>query len=377
MKILHSIFNMGVKKGGTTTCTYNLIKGLNALNIPTDVLCYDLEPGDKYPEKADFYKTVKLKHGKKFLYSKEYYKYLLDQPDYDLYHCNGLWQYPTHATASYARKVGKPYLISPHGMLYPEALKSSSWIKYVSSIIWQNRDLMESAAIHVTCMEELNVIRDFGLNTPVAVIPNAIDIECIDLPIVEHMGKIRIGFLGRLHPRKKVESLITALSKLPRGVNIELVVIGGGDLEYELYLKELAKRNNLQNQVTFYGFLEGKEKDDAINSLSYLAVPSDFENFGMIIAEALVKGIPVIASKGTPWQELNTSNCGWWVNNDVDTITDIFHKISLIPESDRISMGMRGKELIKNNYSVKIVAQKMACLYEHLLYNSEKPDFVF
>lgn len=53
--------------------------------------------------------------------------------------------------------------------------------------------------------------------------------------------------------------------------------------------------------------MAGVEKDNAISSLTYLAVPSDFENFGNIVTEALVRGIPVIASKGMPWQELENT----------------------------------------------------------------------
>ena len=53
----------------------------------------------------------------------------------------------------------------------------------------------------------------------------------------------------------------------------------------------------------------------------------DFENFGMIVTEALSVGTPVIASLGTPWEELNIHRCGWWVNNDVDTLAQTIEKV--------------------------------------------------
>ena len=68
--------------------------------------------------------------------------------------------------------------------------------------------------------------------------------------------------------------------------------------------------------------LKQLEKENTINSLSYHAVPSDFENFGNIITEALVRGIPVIASTGTPWENLNIYRCGWWVKNDINTLAN-------------------------------------------------------
>jgi glycosyltransferase involved in cell wall biosynthesis len=123
--------------------------------------------------------------------------------------------------------------------------------------------------------------------------------------------------------------------------------------------------------------LTGEAKENALNSLSYLIVPSDFENFGMIIPEALIKGIPVIASKGTPWEELNTHRCGWWVENDVDTLAASIQKAMDMPENERIEMGKRGQELVKNNYSVEVVAKKMIRLYDWILNGGEKPEFVY
>jgi glycosyltransferase involved in cell wall biosynthesis len=108
-----------------------------------------------------------------------------------------------------------------------------------------------------------------------------------------------------------------------------------------------------------------------------LVVPSDFENFGMIIPEALIQGIPVIASKGAPWEELNTHHCGWWVDNDVDTLAATIDKAIHLPENDRIEMGKRGQKLVKNNYSVEVVSKKMIQLYNWILTGGEKPEFVY
>ena len=129
--------------------------------------------------------------------------------------------------------------------------------------------------------------------------------------------------------------------------------------------------------MTFTGFLSGEEKEKALKSLSYLVVPSDFENFGNIVTEALVKGIPVIASKGTPWEELNTHRCGWWVDNDVDTLAATIREALNTSEAERIAMGERGKHLIQENYSVEMVAGKLKRLYEWILYRGEKPEFVY
>lgn len=129
--------------------------------------------------------------------------------------------------------------------------------------------------------------------------------------------------------------------------------------------------------MIFTGFLTGEKKEVMLNSLSFLVIPSDFENFGNIVTEALVRKIPVIASKGTPWQELNTYHCGWWVDNDVETLAATIRESLALSEEERIAMGKRGLQLVKENYSVEVVAGKMKQLYEWILYNGEKPEFVY
>ena len=108
-----------------------------------------------------------------------------------------------------------------------------------------------------------------------------------------------------------------------------------------------------------------------------MVVPSDFENFGNIVSEALIRGVPVIASKGTPWKELEDYNCGWWINNDQDTITRTILDAYNVGKDIRSKMGMNGKSLMRNNYSVDVLGAKMKLLYEWVLGQASKPDFVY
>lgn len=375
MKVLHTISSMGVQSGGTTSCTYYLLQGLVRQGVDVNVLSYALREGDKYPGEADFYRTVP-RTGNKLLYSKSFYDYMQSHPVYDIYHSNGLWQYPSHATAVYAHKMHKPYIMTPHGMLYPEALSRSRWIKKAYTCLWQHADLHRTSCIQATCMKELEVIREYGLKNPVAIIPNSVPICNVKLSCNDESDVLRFGYLGRVHPRKMIERLLHAMAALGTSASCcELVVIGGGDKEYEAFLQSEAERLHLSN-VRFTGFLSGQAKEEALQSLSYLFVPSDFENFGMIVAEALVRGIPVMASKGTPWEDLNTHRCGWWVDNDIDTIASTMRAAIELPEEERRAMGERGRQLIINHYSVDVVAAQMKAVYEWLM-GGVKPDCVY
>ena len=261
-------------------------------------------------------------------------------------------------------------------MLYPQALAHSKQIKQLSLLLYQREDLQKAACIQATCLEEMHHYRNMGFTNPVAVLPNPIETDgIIERPIVQS-DKIRIGYLGRVHPRKRIERLIYAFSILRKEMqDTELLIIGADDEQYEQFLKDEVKRLKLTN-VRFTGFLAGVEKDNAISSLTYLAVPSDFENFGNIVTEALVRGIPVIASKGMPWQELEKYHCGWWISNDQETINQTLLKAIQTPPNERLQMGLNGKRMIQENYSVTVLGDKMSQLYQYILHISEKPNFV-
>ena len=106
-------------------------------------------------------------------------------------------------------------------------------------------------------------------------------------------------------------------------------------------------------------------------------MPSDFENFGMIVTEALSVGTPVIASLGTPWQELNTEHCGYWIDNDVQTLTKTIENVLSLSEDEIICMGVNGKRLVQERYQDTQVAKMMIQLYDWLIAGSGKPQFVY
>ena len=100
---------------------------------------------------------------------------------------------------------------------------------------------------------------------------------------------MRIGYLGRIHPRKRVERIFYALDAL-QDKNLEILVIGDGDAAYIQFLREEAKRLHLDRMI-FTGFLSGEEKEKALKSLSYLVVPSDFS------ASEVFKASLIVAAK--------------------------------------------------------------------------------
>lgn len=376
MKVLYT-GTLDVNAGGPAFSTYNTMRGLNAIGVDTHVLMYEMEKigkliGDDVPI---HFAKMPIEHI--FSYSPSYKKEIKACGDFDIYQAQGVWLYNTYALVDVARKQGKPYVITPRGMLYPQDIaKSKPWFKKMSLKIRLLDDLNRAACVHVTCEDEMNHCRNLGVTSPIAIVPNPVEIK--EYPKAKKDQVFRLGYLGRISRRKNVEGLIYAWSELRDKVkeNAELLIIGGGDEEYMAFLKKETARLNLSN-VRFTGFISGQEKEDALSSLSVLAMPSEFENFGNVIVEGLVRGIPCIATTGAPWKDLVDFKCGWWVKYNQTAITEAVKSALETSAEELDAMGERGKLLMKDKYSIEAVAKQMKAVYEWILGSGIKPNFIY
>ena len=374
MKVLHT-GTLDVNAGGPAMSTYYTLYGLRQQGIDAELIMYPLSTTGKLKGENIPVHFAKAPLEKKMAYSPTLKKEIKKLGEYDIYHAQGIWQYPTYALIDIARKNGKPYIITPRGMLYPQDIqKSNKLLKELSLKFRLLDDLNHAACIQVTCKDEMLHCRNLGVTSPIAIIPNPIEIR--DYSEKKKDNVFRLGYLGRLSPRKNIESLIYAFHELKDlSKDAELLIIGGGDNKYEHFLKNEVKRLNLQN-IRFAGFLSGKEKDEALASLSVLAMPSEFENLGNVILEGLIRGIPCIATKGSPWEELNTHQCGWWIDYQQTAITEAVREALL--SSQLTEMGERGKQLVKENYSTEAIAKRMKELYQWIVQPaSPLPSFLY
>lgn len=379
-KVLQTIAGLSTKSGGTSTCTYNLIKAMHETSCSVDLM--SLQSDDLIGHNEEWIKALPNDAVTPYGYSRNMNRFLR-QTDYDLYHTNGMWMHCNHITCSMARRKHKPYIITPHGMLYPAAMHRSYWKKWPLIQLCFRKDINQADCLHVTCKAEMEHVRKFGYKGAIAIIPNPANLpdylETVALAKPSFLGCSRLrkfGFLGRLHPRKKVENLLYGIAQLPRPQDCELVIMGKGDDNYEQFLRSEVKRLKLKN-VTFSGFISGRDKYEQLAQLSCLFVPSDFENFGMIVTEALSVGTPVMASLGTPWEELNAIGCGWWMERSPENIAQVMQQVIEMPLPELLAMGERGRLLVQDKYAAPQIARMMARLYQWILSGGEKPEFVY
>lgn len=383
MKILQTIGGFSARCGGTSTCTYDLLSAMHCLNPEpvVDILTPDVALGDdKLMGVGEYWiKAVPYDYKTPLSISRNMSKFMRNS-DYDIYHTNGMWMHINHSTCEIARQKGKPYIITPHGMLYPESLARSAWKKWPMRKIWFDRDIRDADCIHATCNKEMENLRLLGYKGPIAVIGNPVAVPDYTEELFDNRNgqpsSNSIAFLGRLHPRKKVENILRGVAK-SANPNLKVYIMGEGDSGYKDFLKQEASRLGIANRVHFLGFVNGRKKFDTLAKMDALFVPSDFENFGMIIPEALIVGTPVMASLGTPWETLNTERCGWWRDNSPESIAAIINQLYRLSNEERNAMGKRGHDYILRTFAADKVATQMLSLYQWINGEEAKPEFVY
>ena len=110
--------------------------------------------------------------------------------------------------------------------------------------------------------------------------------------------------------------------------------------------------------------MDDDDKRDIFQRTEVLVLPSHSENFGNVVAEALAYGVPVIASRGTPWSRLEEKGCGLWVSNDPKTLAAAIEDISKMPLEE---MGQRGREWMQQEFSWPSIAAAMIETYREML----------
>ncbi|MEG1574350.1 MAG: glycosyltransferase [Bacteroidales bacterium] len=376
MKILQTITDLNLSSGGAATSTFNLFTALKEGGTNTSLLTLlPFSEKDKFIGSGDNITALEYDGKTQLVYSHNFKHYIEINRGFDLYHANGIWTYPTYKTIKTAHKLNKPCIVTIHGMLNKNALKVSTLGKRLCLTLFQRRELNSIECIHATSRYEAECIKEAGIKTDIAIISNGVT-EYKSQSARDDSGICRFGFVGRIDRIKNIEALLMAWHKLGENINgCELVIIGGGEAEYSKELYKFATNYKLNN-IRFTGLLTKKETEKEMLKLRYLILPSRSENFGMVVPEALSKGIPVIATEGTPWQELNTERCGWWIKDGTENLVATIYKAISTDTDEYLAMSRNGQSLVKKNYTIEMTADRMRRLYDYILGNEDKPDFI-
>ena len=379
IKINHSINSIDKSTGGPARSVTHLIESVLSENSALEIVLNTLESENPILNKFKSKKgSINFHQFGVFRYPKPLVQEL-KKLEVNLFHGHGLWQLPVHQMAKVARNKKVPYIITPRGMLEPWSLTQGKLKKQLALKLFQYKDLAKAACIHATAPMEVESIRALGFKNPIAMIPNGVNIEDFPktLPQKENKPK-KILFLSRIHIKKGIENLIEAWKQLDFEIKKDWVIeiVGNGEENYINSLKDKIALEKLVSQIKIKPPVFGEDKIALFREASLFVLPTFSENFGIVIAESLASYTPVITTKGTPWEDLKIHNTGWWIDIGVEPLKEALTIAMQTNENDLFEMGVNGRKLIENKYSMASVAKQMLQLYQWILTKDNKPNFV-
>jgi len=356
MKILHLVGSLDKSTGGPSRSVPQTCEQLAKLQVDIELVARP----SAHPVKVQAFPNLNVK----FHTIKQLMRFgkSISKREIDLIHLQHVWDPYIHVMAWWARRKNIPYIITPRGMLEPWILNQNPLKKKLGLFLYQRNDLKKATLIHATCELEKDNIRRLGFSNPITIIPNGVDLSEVKA-IKTVYGTKKMVFLSRIHPKKGIELLIEAWRQIEtKGWLLEIA--GNGEEQYIEHLKASAK--DLKN-VQFVGPQFGEHKWDFLRSADIMVLPTYSENFGIVVAEALAVGVPVITTEGTPWEALNTQDCGWWIPLNTLELKKTLTKAILTPTSELQKKGKNGIELITEKYDIKAVAKEVKKMYNSVL----------
>lgn len=292
-------------------------------------------------------------------------------------HVHGLWDASTCAAMRLLSRRDVPLVFSPRGMLEPWALNQRWFKKRLFLAAYLARILKRAELLHATSDEECCTLRGLGFRQPIAVIPNGIDVSAgsISGAWQTRPTSKRLLYLGRLHVKKGLENLLHAWARVrPDGWQLQIAGIDDGG--YQAKLERLAAQLELHGDVAFPGPQIGVAKWEYLSSGSAFVHPSFSENFGIAVAEAMVAGLPVIATVGTPWKLLAEHRLGWWVEPTPEALASAIAEVIDARPATLADMGRRAQAYVAEHFAWSGIARKMADCYDWLCERGPVPDCI-
>ena len=250
----------------------------------------------------------------------------------DIVHVHGLWTIPGTVACRSARRHAKPYIITLHGMLALWSLKRSRRKKRVYAALFENRNLENAAALHFLNDSERDEAKLFGASTRSFVIPNAVDLEGFtDLPtrqaldhvIPQAQGKTVVLFLGRLHKKKGLDTLIPAFAQASaRSPDLHLLIAGPDEGGYRARVEGWVGDHNLNESVTFLGSVHGDDKKTLWGGADIFVLPSHEEGDSMAVKEAMAARLPVVVTRQCRIPQVETRGAGLVVDPTPESVAD-------------------------------------------------------
>ena len=393
MKILHTISSVDPSWGGPIEGIKQLASSLSESPVPATVEIVSLDSPD-----APFLKSFPLP-----LYplgpSRFHYHYnerlvpwlRANAQRYDIVIVNGIWQFHSFGVWRALRNSSIPYVVFTHGMLSPW-FKRKYPLKHLKKwLYWpwaEYRVLRDAKAVLFTSDEERLLARrsfwlysvrervsSYGTAAPVG--NPATDTLTFFERFSSLRGKRIVLFMGRLHEIKGCDLALYAFAdQCGSDATLHLVFCGPDSYGVQPKLERLSAELGIAERVTWTGMVDGDLKRGAFCSADVLLLPSHQENFGMVVAEALARSLPVlISNKVNIWREIKADGAGFVEDDDRSGASALLRRWISLPESDRTAMRSRARLSFESRFEIGIARANLIGILEEIA-NAAKPTNV-
>jgi glycosyltransferase involved in cell wall biosynthesis len=283
----------------------------------------------------------------------------------DVVHVHTVFTYPVAVTPLVCRMLRVPYVIRPAGTLDAVSIASrSTRRKRLALALVCRQNLLRAAAVQATSAHEQRELSALVPQARTCVLEIGVDVDALGQVAADRgcPGR-RIGFLGRLHPKKGVEHLIDALARLPHA---ELEIAGSGETGYEASLRAHAQRLGVAARIRFSGHVNERQKLALLERMDVLAFPSSDENFGLAVAEAMAAGRAVVVSPGVALEtDIRAANAGAVCAAEGGELARTIGSL-LTEGSRRAALAAAGQRLARDRWRWSRIAAQTSALYERL-----------
>ena len=372
----------------------------------------------------------------------------------DVVHNHGVWLAANYYARRAANKAGKPLVISTRGMVEDWSLGRAVFRKFVAWQLFERKNLESAALFHATSESEAKSIEDafqfkFKLKfkkPTVVVAPNGVDVperipgrEILEARFPKLRGKEWVLFMSRIHPKKGLDLLLHAwkeqlnawgqveggrwkegqglqatgyrndpssISQTPSATRTTVLVIAGADTQgYGKEVERMIREKGLGETVLMTGHVDGEVRGALLGNAKFFVLPSHSENFGLVVAESLAAGRPVLTTTGTPWGaarppirmririkedgpsvapnladsggamegdggavgwDMNLERNGCGVICEVSGLKEALGRMLRFSDEELDEMGRKGRKMVTERFSWKAAAEKVVEAYEKI-----------
>jgi glycosyltransferase involved in cell wall biosynthesis len=381
LRILHVVptYWPAVRYGGPIRCVHGLAAALTRLGHEVHVYTTSMDgPGDlrvplNTPVDVDGVQVwyFPVPHFRRLHVAPGLARQLRrDVAGFDVVHLHSVFLWPTWMAARAARKAGVPYIVAPHGMLVRDIIRRKSrWFKVAWVALVERRTLAHAARLHVTARGEADELRaQKFLSAPIVMIPNGVAFP--DEPQSLSQGPFKglppryALFLSRISWKKGLDRLITAWKAVP---DLPLVIAGNDEEGYQPKLEALARKLGIAEHVLFVGPASDAHKWALYAHAEVFVLPSYSENFGIVVAEAMAMGCPVIVTPDVGAGELVAqAGAGVITSGEPVELAAAVRRLLADPGSRR-RQGHAGREFARTQLSWEGIAGRTCEMYRDAL----------